>query len=320
VKVTIIHNRIRSESSPDDKDVLDQAKLVSQSLFRLGHQADILEIGEDIYRDLQKIMEGEPDLVFNLVESVFDRNELLYIVPALLKAGHIPFTGASVEALFLTTHKTLAKKQMKQSGIPTPGWFDITESYLFGKDKKYILKPTREDGSVNLEEDAVFKGNDPQIQEKFSGLNQADYFIEEYIDGREFNISLLAVNGVPEVLPAAEIIFLDYPPGKERVIGYKAKWDQDSFEYRHTVRKFHNEKKVGELILKMNNIALQCWTLFGLKGYARVDFRVDRDENPYVLEINANPCISPDSGYMAAAREAGYAPENIIDKLLADLN
>jgi D-alanine-D-alanine ligase len=320
LRVIIIHNRIKSGSDPDEKDVLKQAELVRNGLFRMGIQADVMDIGEDIYLDIRKIQEKKPDLVFNLVESVFDRNELLYLLPALLKAFHIPFTGSSAEALFLTTHKILAKKQMKQWEIPTPDWHEISERIRLKTGSKYILKPIREDGSVNLDEDSVFITENPLLPPNLVKLDPSEFFIEEFIDGREYNISLLTQTSGPEVLPVSEIVFQGYPPGKEKVIGYQAKWNEDSYEYQHTIRKFHIQHKADELITKMHNIALKCWEIFDLKGYARVDFRVDRHDNPLVLEINANPCISHDSGFIAAAMKAGYAPENVVERLISDIN
>lgn len=320
MRVIIIHNRILPDSTPDESDVLHQVDLARKSLIQLGHEVETMDIGHDLYRDISSLSEKRPDIVFNLVESAFKRNELLYFVPALLKAFKIPFTGAPVEALFLTTNKTFAKKQMKRSGIPTPEWFEAEKDCDLNVDKKYILKPLREDGSVDLDEEAIFIPDNPAFSKRLEKLDPSCFFIEEFIDGREFNISLLTNQGKPEVLPAAEMIFQDYPADKEKIIGYRAKWDTGSFEYMHTTRKFHIYKKENDLILKLHNIALHCWEVFGLKGYARVDFRVDKKGQPFVLEINANPCISPDSGFIAAAVEAGHSQEYVIEKLLTDIN
>ena len=67
-----------------------------------------------------------------------------------------------------------------------------------------------------------------------------------------------------------------------------------------------------------HRIALQCWKLFELRGYARVDFRVDAHNRPWVLEVNANPCISPDSGFVAASQKAGLTFEQVIDRIITD--
>jgi D-alanine-D-alanine ligase len=117
------------------------------------------------------------------------------------------------------------------------------------------------------------------------------------------------------VLPIAELRFQDFPAGKPRIVGYAAKWDTTSFEYRNTVRSFEVE---AELAGRARELALHCWELFALGGYARVDFRVDSGGRPWILEINANPCLSPDAGFAAAAAEAGIDFDTMIAALLED--
>jgi D-alanine-D-alanine ligase len=109
-----------------------------------------------------------------------------------------------------------------------------------------------------------------------------------------------------------------------RIIGYRAKWDNDSFEYQHTNRKFLDDSEDIELQQTLHKLCLKCWDVFQLRGYARVDFRVDTYGNIYVLEVNANPCISSDSGFVAAALKAGLSPSdltaNIVDECLKENN
>jgi len=71
---------------------------------------------------------------------------------------------------------------------------------------------------------------------------------------------------------------------------------------------------------KIDETALKCWNVFGLRGYARVDLRVDQAGNPLVIEVNANPCISPDSGLVAATIEAGIPMTEVISRIISDLN
>jgi len=147
------------------------------------------------------------------------------------------------------------------------------------------------------------------------GMN---FFVEQFIDGREFNISVLAGENGPTVLPPAEIIFKDYPEGKPNIVGYDAKWNMESFEYNNTPRSFDFPTKDAQLIEELMDISARCWNLFDLKGYARVDFRVGIDGKPYVLEINANPCLSPDSGFYAAVQKAGLTFEEAIERIIKD--
>ncbi len=143
-------------------------------------------------------------------------------------------------------------------------------------------------------------------------------FAERYIQGREFNLSLLTSPEGPVLLPPAEIRFDQYPPEKRKIVGYKAKWDTDSFEYHHTPRGFEFLPEDGPLLKRMGDLAMKCWDLFGIRGYARVDFRVDRENRPWILEVNANPCLSPDAGFAAAASRAGLSFRDVIERIIED--
>ena len=156
-------------------------------------------------------------------------------------------------------------------------------------------------------------------------------FAEAYIEGREFNLSLLASEDLkggpvsvgrgkscPEVLPPAEIRFDSYPAGKVRVVGYRSKWDEDSFEFTHTPRSFDFPDCDNALLVDLKDLALRCWELFDLRGYARVDFRVDGAGRPWILEVNANPCLSPDAGFAAAAARAGLPFTEVLNRIIGD--
>jgi len=167
---------------------------------------------------------------------------------------------------------------------------------------------------LSLESPAVL------LKEMEKRLDQlgGECFAEQFVDGREFNLSMLASQEGPEVLPPAEMRFIDYPPGKWKVVGYRAKWDEGSFESLHTERSFEFAKSERPLLQKLMETARKCWDLFGLRGYARVDFRVDEQNQPWVLEINANPCLSPDAGFVAAASQGGLSYRQVVKRIIQD--
>jgi D-alanine-D-alanine ligase len=142
------------------------------------------------------------------------------------------------------------------------------------------------------------------------------WFAEAYVEGREFNIALLGSAGELRILPMAEMTFADWPAGKPRIVGYGAKWDEGSAGWRHTVRRFGVERDEPELADRLRDACARVWSLFDLTGFVRVDFRVGRDGLPLILEINANPCISPDAGFAAAAEEAGMSYDLLIDEIV----
>jgi len=331
MKAIVLHGEVPREAGKDEQDVLAQVEVVSQALSELGYDHVIVPLSMNLTEIIVRLQAIRPALVFNLVESITGQGRLIYIAPAIMDFLKIPYTGSRTEAMFLTSNKLLAKKILQTTGIATPPWLSLDETCLDKGETgtgslspgPYIIKSVWENASVGLDEDSVIlaRNRDHLRHEMVSRLGNlgGDCFAEVFIEGREFNISLLAGDNGPEVLPPAEIRFDEYPPDKNRVVGYRAKWDEDSFEYHHTPRRFDFPKKDEPLLRHLVELAMRCWDLFGLRGYARVDFRVNRAGIPWVLEINANPCLSPDSGFVAAAAQSGLGFNRIIERIIKNL-
>ena len=261
---------------------------------------------------IKLIKDTEASVVFNLVETINESGRLSFAAPAMLELFKVPFTGSDAPAIFMTTDKIVCKTILSFNKINTPFW----AKYLaeVEPEKYYIIKPISEDGSVGIDDALVVRGN--EIKKIPKG-----YFAEEYIHGREFNISIIGGKNEFQVLPPAEMCFSkDYYETKPRILGYKAKWDETSMEYQNTTRSFRFRDADAELIAELKEIAGKCWKIFGLRGYARVDLRVGTDNIPKVIEINANPCIAPDSGFIAACKEADLTNINIIKLIIDDTN
>jgi D-alanine-D-alanine ligase len=182
----------------------------------------------------------------------------------------------------------------------------------------WILKPALEDASLGLDDGAVT--SDPSaaiararsLARRFPGQ---PLLLEHLLPGREFNIALLAGPDGPEVLPPAEMTYVDFPADRPRILGWEAKWVESSFAYRHTVRQFLDgrEQRLAE---ELREVAVTAWLASGVAGYARVDVRTDEDGRPCVLEVNSNPCLSADAGYMAAASAARLTPGEVVSRIL----
>jgi D-alanine-D-alanine ligase len=314
----IIYNEPSPDALPDELDVLDQVNFIGSTLESLGYEADRRGITDDFMQEIAGIADEGYEFIFNLVESVGKKAEILYFIPALLNMHHIPYTGCPVEATFVTASKVLARSFMRANGIPVAGGYRVSEASRLVRGRKYILKPVWEDGSLGITEESVFTFNGT-LPEILRDKNDNHWFIEEFIEGREFNVSMMAGPDGPEVLPPAEMIFHEYPDDIPRIVSYKAKWMEDTFQYDHTRRNFPSDLS-DRLMKNIREAVMACWHTFGLKGYARVDIRTDADENVYVLEVNANPCISPDSGFISAAGQAGYSDGEIITHIINDLN
>jgi D-alanine-D-alanine ligase len=315
----ILYNEPAAGALADENEVLDQVTYVEAHLKKLGISVCRKGISGRFMDEIAEFAEDKPDFVFNLVESIYNKGELNYFVPALLKMYSIPYSGNPLEAIFYTSNKTIAGKIMRNSAINNPDSYRPSQFKLLKPGRKYIVKPIWEDGSLGISADSVFEVK-PGIEKMLENLDDAHWFIEDFIDGREFNISVLAGKDGPEVLPPAEIVFVNYDENKPKIFDFRAKWEMDSFEYINTVREFPGDRLSKQLEKSLKETALACWHLFGLKGYARVDSRVDINGNIYVIEINANPSISPDSGFVAAAKEAGYTFTDVLQRIINDLS
>jgi D-alanine-D-alanine ligase len=325
MRVVVLHGKVAEDAGKDELDVLIQRDAVSTALGDLGYDPTALPFSLDLQGVIRELRDLRPAFVFNLVESVEGQGRLIHLAPSLLDHLQLPYTGSRTEAIFLTSNKLVGKQLLRAAGIPTPPWSALHDSprHPLAHGGPYIVKSVWEHASIGLDEESLVWATNPDELRRVLGERrerlEGSCFAEAYIDGREFNLSLLADRDGPQVLPPAEIRFEDYPTGKPRLVSYRAKWDEDSFEYRHTQRSFEFPGEDRGLLDNLARIALECWRAFQLKGYARVDFRVDRDGRPWVLEVNANPCLSPDAGFAAAAERAAIAYSRVIDRIVADI-
>jgi len=330
MKIAVIHNTVTNDDGPDEKDVLLQAEVVTSALISQGHKVIRLGCTLDLETMRQKLADIKPQLVFNLVESLGGYGSLIDLFPNLLDALGISYTGSKAESIRQTSNKTAAKKCMRRGGLPTPDWLDsqaepeklgMAGPFLGGR--TWIIKALWEHASIGLDENSIVEAESfadllSRMTNRSAALGTV-CFAEEFIPGREFNLSLLAgKNGKPKVLPPAEICFEGFDPDKPWIVDYRAKWEEDSFEYRNTPRSFDFRTRDHSLLRELEGLALRSWEVFGLRGYARVDFRVDAENRPWILEVNANPCLSPDAGFAAALSRAGISFKNAVKAIIVD--
>ncbi len=334
MRIAIVHDRVKDSDAADAQDAAVQAESVKTALLSLGHSAEITDCTLNLEQMAAQLKKAEADLVFNLMESLQGQGRLIHLLPFCLDALGIPYTGASAETMLLTSHKIMAKNHMVANDLPTAQWigpypesaygFSRSEHFPDIKQGKWIIKSVWEHASIGLDESGLVEGLSADeilcVLKKRAPRMGGACFAERFIEGREFNLSMLAPAQGPEVLSPAEIIFQDYGPDKVRIVDYKAKWDPASFEFHHTPRSFDFKPEDMDLIEHLKNLAMQCWKVFHLSGYARVDFRVDEAGRPWILEVNANPCLSPDAGFAAALEQSGISFAEAVRRILEDVH
>jgi D-alanine-D-alanine ligase len=315
--VLVLHSDVAPDAPPDELDTLVTAQAVAAGLAERGHAVAQAAFVSAPAQLAEIIASSQADIVFNLVESVHGDGLHAAIVPAMLERLGITCTGAGAASLALTADKVLSKQVMRAAGLPTADWSvpPLWEGLSAGR--RYVVKSVTEDASLGLDDGAVVSGRD--VPERAAASRRGHggrWFAEAYLDGREFNVALLEDDTGPQVLPIPEMRFEAWDERRPRIVGYAAKWDDSSLDARRTVRAFGLEDGEPWLATQLAELARRTWTSFGLRGYARVDFRLDGQGAPMILEINANPCLEPNAGFAAAATQAGISYPELIEHIL----
>ena len=322
MRIAIAYNEPRPDADATDRDVLVQRDSVAAALTALGHDVVLLPCSLDLTGLATSLANASPDVVFNLVESLGGTDRLQALVPALLEGLDVPFTGTRTGAMLATADKVLVKRRLRKLNLPTTDWIERDDAADVAAGR-FIIKARFEHASAGLDDQSVVDVTDigklRDMVQRRSDQCGMEMFAERFVDGREFNISVIAEkDGSCRVLAPAEIDFSAFPVSKPKIVGYDAKWSDDSFEFKATPRSFEFPGSDRRLLEKLTHTSTDIWYLFGLRGHVRIDYRVDAAGSPFVLEINTNPCLSPDAGFTAAVEHSGYSFAWAIERIIAD--
>jgi D-alanine-D-alanine ligase len=282
--------------------IADAIKSCGFHVKKIGNAANLLE----------KINNLDVDIVFNISEGVSGRNRESQ-VPIILEMAGIPFVGSDALTLGLTLDKIMAKKIFISEGIPTPKFFEISNGKLINKDHlkfPLIVKPRFEGSSKGLSDNSRVE-NISELKKQASYIvdtYKQPALVEEFISGQEFTVAIVG-NNPPEVMPVVQIKIDGRLKLNDKFYTF-ARITSDRLEYVCPERlNTELRKKITELALKTYN-AVEC------KDFGRVDFRVDNEGRPYVLEINPLPSLSTEDVFMLVAKEIGVTYEQMIGKIL----
>lgn len=317
--IVILYGNYATADRPDQGDTLEQVKEIEPVLKELGYQTHRLAIEGDAREVINTLSQLQPYCVFNLVESFAGSDGNIYQVTALLDFLNIPYTGSSTSAFVMTANKIQAKKFLEAHAVASPSAFtmDMVMQRRTPLKSTYIIKSLTEHGSLGIDASSVVVGQEAilELMQKKKAHYGGEWIAERYIAGRELQVALLAGPDNPQVLPVSEAIF-SLPDEEPPIVDFLAKWDAGHERYKAITRSFDFSKGDAALLRRVTHIALKCWEIFSLGGYARFDFRVDEDDGVWIVDINLNPCLSLDAGFMVAAGERGITPVKVIDRIV----
>ncbi|HZY10747.1 MAG TPA: ATP-grasp domain-containing protein [Bacteroidota bacterium] len=300
--------------------VLEEKEDIARALRALGYKTVIYNVDGDISKFVKFLKDEEPDLVYNLCESINNESVHEMHAASIYELLGIPYTGADPLTLGTALNKVRVKEILSFHGLPTPKYqlikSPIRISLSDHLEFPLIVKPSREDASIGIESSSVVS-NMAELRKRIRYIfEQFDQpaLIEEYIDGRELNVALLG-NRRPIVFPISEIDMSTLPSEYPRIVSYNAKWMKGSDEYTNTKGVCPACLPAG-LEVRIKEMALEAYRIIGCRDYARVDFRLSKDHQPYLLEVNPNPDISDNAGYACSARKYGFTFEELIGKIV----
>lgn len=298
--------------------VMDEVKAVSKSLAELGYSVERVPLRPPLESVREFLGRIKADFVFNVFEGFDGLPETEAIVAGYLEEMGIKHTGCPASALAVALDKAKARELMRGAGILTPDYQVLTPLTVseFRLEYPVIVKPLAEDASHGISAESVVKDAEALEQQvnRISRLFRGCALVEQFLDGREFNATVMG-NKELVVLPIAELTY-SLPEGLPRLLTFSGKWIPQDPYYRGTKAVCPARLDEG-LRNEICNTALAAYRCLKCRGYARVDMRLDSDGRPRVLEVNPNPDITPGYGVARQARAAGMTYTQFIEKVVA---
>ncbi|MCB9880891.1 MAG: D-alanine--D-alanine ligase [Planctomycetes bacterium] len=314
---------------PHDLSGLDEASIspfkteydVRHGLEQLGHEVEVLGLRDELAPLRRAIRSFEPHVAFNLIEEF--RGEPLWdhAVVSYLQLSGVPVTGCGPRGLILSRDKALSKKIVHYHRVPVPQFAVFPIRKRFKRPAKLafpvIVKSLVDDASVGIAQASIVY-NEEKLEERVRFVhenNASDAIAEQFIEGREIYVGLLG-NERLSVFPPLELDLSGLPQDAARIATEKVKFDL-AYQDRHDIRIRRAKNLTDAQRALLERLARRIYKLLDLKGYARVDFRIDEHGKPWFLEANPNPDIAHDEEFATAASISGISYEALLSKIVS---
>jgi D-alanine-D-alanine ligase len=277
---------------------------VEDALERLGHEVLAIDAGADL---VKRLSAGRPDVVFVAMHGLGGEDGT---VQELLEILGIPFTGPGVAACARCMDKVLAKHELRDAGVATPGWFAFNETAFrelgaadaLGELEQrlgfpLVVKPSRGGSALGVKFAASWFEVPEALVSAFSYDNRV--LLERFVEGRELAVSVLG----DEALPVVEAI-----PGDDRY-DFEARYEIGRTEFTCPAALGDDETAA------VTEAALAAYEALGCAGFSRVDL-ILTEEGPQVLEVNAIPGLTDTSLLPQAAEAAGMSFEQLVERIV----
>jgi D-alanine-D-alanine ligase len=316
IPVLLLYNLDPKWSTREQAEALDATSQLDKALRIAGFPTTLVQVTNS---DLDSVLSSYDPLeyiVFNWCESLPGVHHSEWLVAEYLEQHGFTFTGAGSATLASAYDKRHVKRLLDEAGILTPTW----ELYDKGCPINWrrfpaIIKPSREHCSEGIHPDSVvmtetrLKSRIRYIIRRF----QHPALVEDFIDGRELHVSLWGNRDI-DVLPPAEMEFPSLKDVHYRLCTYESKFVSESEQYKSINTLLPAPLSECEL-RELEQVCRTAYVLMGCRDYARIDMRM-KDGLFYILDINPNADICPDTSTISAAELAGYTYADFLKRLV----
>lgn len=293
---------------------------VVTALRKRGHEVLVIGVHDDLTPIRQSIDAFKPTIVFNMMEAfadigVFDQNIVSY-----LELLRVPYTGCNPRGLTLSRDKALSRKLLAYHRVPAPYFtvVPLNRKPMLPKKLHYpmIVKSLTYESSIGISQASVV-ANEEQLQKRVKYIHDTiltPAIVEQFIDGRELYVGVLG-NHRLRVFPVWEMSFAKMSDSNWRIATERVKWNV-KYQKRHGIDT--DEAQLPEdVAARVQHLAKRTYRALELSGYARIDFRMDGNHNPYVIEANANPQLAEAEDFAQSAKRAKLPYPRLLERIMA---
>ena len=293
---------------------------VISTLKKSGHEVSPVGVYNNLGVIGNAIMEGEPQIAFNLLEEfhgypLYDQHVVSYL--ELMK---VPYTGCNPRGLTIAHDKALAKMVLAYHRIHVPAFavFHMNRKVKRSKRLKFplLVKSISEEGSVGIARASIVN-DDEKLAERVEFIHRqtkTHAIAEQYIAGREIYVSVIGNQRLQTYTPW-ELVIEKLPEGAPNIATSKLKWDPAYHEKVGVVTRAADLEK--PMVEKIERLSKRIYRTLFLSGYARLDYRVTEDGQIFLLEANPNPQIADQEDFADSAKHCGVDYDALLQKIMA---
>ena len=305
--VLLLHNVDPAWTADERSASIDATEQLASALKNVGHPVTPLAVLDTDIAAVLSPYDPDDAVVFNWCEEIPGIPHSEARVAEIIESLNFVYTGSDREALSLCEDKLRVKHLLREAGIPTPDYrfFESPEPNAW-RHFPAIIKPSHEHCSIGITSESVVMTEEELLRrvEYVIDTYHQPALVEDFIDGREFRVSIWG-NTQLLILPPAEMDFSAFDDVRERLCTYDAKFVPESAHYRKIETLLPASLTDAER-RRLERVSRLAYRTLGCRDYARIDIRL-RNGIFFVLDVNPNADISADASMAYAAEKAGYS-------------